>query len=509
MKKLYIATILAFAAMATSCSMEEEPSGVINSDVAIGSVHDCEQYVNSLYAGLRARTAGSYIAYPELAVDNFQATIINGNRGASFANGTILPSDQDITGIYQNMYIAIASCNFFIDNAEALIAKGELKDSELLKVNKMIGEAKFARGYYYWYLFDKFCPTYTKAIGDDEAKGLQLAFHYFPTSDRSKYPGRSTLNQTLEAIKADLADAYTALKAYEDDGHLDYCVPNATRLSSYVVLALQSRLALQTGEYADAVKYATSVIESGNYDLATRANYTTMWTNDQSTELLFVPYGSISEPGPATGSIWLTNSSQQSSDFIPASNVLDFLPATDIRRRAFISTYELNNDGAYTAAPVFIKFPGNSTLYNETNNLSNKPKPFRLSELYLIIAEASDKLGNETDANSYLNKLAKNRIVGYKDVNLSGDALTNAIRLERNKELIGEGFRLSDLRRWGHAFTRQCDYTGATFSETLNLLYSNTRNLSYSANDYRYVWPIPQDEMTVNPQLHGQQNSGY
>jgi hypothetical protein len=35
------------------------------------------------------------------------------------------------------------------------------------------------------------------------------------------------------------------------------------------------------------------------------------------------------------------------------------------------------------------------------------------------------------------------------------------------------------------------------------------KNLSYAAGDYRFVWPIPSDEIQVNPQLEGQQNPGY
>ncbi|MDE5702785.1 MAG: RagB/SusD family nutrient uptake outer membrane protein, partial [Bacteroides sp.] len=91
--------------------------------------------------------------------------------------------------------------------------------------------------------------------------------------------------------------------------------------------------------------------------------------------------------------------------------------------------------------------------------------------------------------------------------NLSGNALTQAIRDERLKELIGEGFRLSDLRRWNEGFTRDSSYP---ISPDIEGFFVNAgKTLSYQPGDYRMVWPIPATEIQSNPQLDGQQNPGY
>lgn len=511
MKKLYIATILGVAALFSSCSMNEEPFGSILQGDALQTVNDCRQYVYGIYGQLRASTAGAYIAYPELAMDMFQATQINGNRGGMFANGTIQAGNSDITGMYGNMYLRSASANYFIDEAAKFLDDEEISDDQKLEVRKMIGEAKFARAYYYWFIFDRFCESYTEANGDTPAKGIQIALHYYPTSDRGSYPGRSTLNETIEVINADLVDAYSALKAYEDAGNMSQCVPNAYYLNSYTVRALQARMALLTGKYEDAITYAEEVINSGIYSLCTINAYASMWTNDTSTELLFVPFGDKSEGAVATGAYWLASSNEISSDFIPAPDALAMYSSRDVRARAFFSEYDLKGPGWNVSAPVFVKFPGNPACYEETNTLVNKPKPFRLSELYLIVAEAADKLGDATTANKYLNDLRAKRISLYVNETLAGNALTQAIRTERTKELIGEGFRMSDLRRWGEGFTRQYNYGEyeSDYAPVENILYVFSRSLTYQAGDYRFVWPIPTDEMTVNPQLNGQQNPGY
>lgn len=142
----------------------------------------------------------------------------------------------------------------------------------------------------------------------------------------------------------------------------------------------------------------------------------------------------------------------------------------------------------------------------------NRPKPFRLSELYLIAAEACATDGpakNETKANDYINTLRSKRIANYTSVSMSGNTLVQAIREERAKELIGEGFRLSDLRRWNTGFTRDAGFDAIGLSYITPFVKGNTTGVIYNSTDRRFVWPIPQFEFTVNPNIDGQQNPGY
>ena len=94
-----------------------------------------------------------------------------------------------------------------------------------------------------------------------------------------------------------------------------------------------------------------------------------------------------------------------------------------------------------------------------------------------------------------------------RDRNYTDSQLRQQIRDERSKELIGEGFRMSDLRRWNLGFTRDGNYTYNP--DVKNIMVYAGLQVSYNPGDYRYVWPIPADEMEINPQLAGQQNPGY
>ena len=73
----------------------------------------------------------------------------------------------------------------------------------------------------------------------------------------------------------------------------------------------------------------------------------------------------------------------------------------------------------------------------------------RAAEAYLNMAEACAISGtDEASANTYLNTLRRNRIVGYEDQSYSGEELVSQIRTERRKELCYEGHRWFDLRRY-------------------------------------------------------------
>lgn len=151
--------------------------------------------------------------------------------------------------------------------------------------------------------------------------------------------------------------------------------------------------------------------------------------------------------------------------------------------------------------------PGNPVFDVTLQAIKNMPKILRLSEMYLIKAEAAQLSGQPEIANEALRDLRRARILGYNNPDYSGDELRDEIRLERTRELIGEGFRMSDLRRWGLGFKRNPNYP---ISSGMPALFRELdKNLSYSPGDHRLVWPIPQDEMETNPQIAGQQNPGY
>ena len=180
-----------------------------------------------------------------------------------------------------------------------------------------------------------------------------------------------------------------------------------------------------------------------------------------------------------------------------------------MRFDAFFKVYaKMEIEGETVPCYAFCKFPGNAALRTTAaNNLRNMAKAIRLSEVYLIAAEAAAASNDEAKANTYLNGLRAKRIEGYTSATLNGTSLVEAIRSERLKELIGEGFRMGDLRRYGIGFKRNPNH-----AENPNLnakIVKAGADMTYLADDHRFTWPIPTAEIDANPNIKGQQNAGY
>lgn len=512
MKKILF-SILLMGGLLSSCDMDLKPVGSIDDGESIENATDAYRFRTGMYNSIRALSTGGYISYTEMQMDGFIGTTMNGNRLGNINNGVILSGDTDFESIWSGLYGAIANCNYFLPRAAELLADDEIAAADAAAINHYVGETYFMRAFYYYWLLDHFCPAYS-ADNAQKNVGLPLVNEYNPTPVKGNYPGRSTLDETYKFINDDLDKAYTMLKEFEDnnpDETADMIAPNAAYISTYAVRALQSRMALLQGKNADAIKYAQEVISSGVFTLSNRTNYERMWVSDTSNELIFRPVSSATELGiSSTGGAWIS-ADEIHADYIPTSYTVNQLydAKNDIRYRVFFEERDLLDDGTFTAAvPCFVKYPGNPDLIRTSPNLMNMGKPFRLSELYLIVAEASQLNGDEATANEYLCTMRRNRILrSPTSLSYTGDVLRDEIRLERHRELLGEGFRMSDLRRWGLGFTRTGDFPTNPAIE--GIIVRAGANVTYQPGDHRFVWPIPASEIQVNPQMSGQQNPGY
>ena len=124
-------------------------------------------------------------------------------------------------------------------------------------------------------------------------------------------------------------------------------------------------------------------------------------------------------------------------------------------------------------------------------NLADDLPYMRLSELYLIRAEAAAKAGAVADGVPYLNELREARGVDALDAGDFGNIedFEDEILDERSRELVAEGHRFYDLKRLGRAITFP---DGST---------------KFRADSHRILGPIPTSELSVNDALL--ENPGY
>lgn len=107
-------------------------------------------------------------------------------------------------------------------------------------------------------------------------------------------------------------------------------------------------------------------------------------------------------------------------------------------------------------------------------------------------------MGEYGKASKDLTTLRIARYSKYGSASVSADNWLETISAERRKELYMEGFRLHDLKRWHKGFKRSAQSNSV----------KNGSSLKIEADDYRFVWPIPQHEIET-PEADVRQNRGY
>ena len=517
MKKIHIISAAFLLTMGvSSCDMEKYPYNAVEESKYMTTLTDFTNARVGLYSYYRSITTGGYILTSEIQGDDFNATAGFSNTYGSQYRWDIQTTDGNVEGIWANHYALIARCNYVIDSYNKAVAgnSGIFTAEELSKVGAYAGEAYFSRAYCYLQLAGYFCKGYNPSTAESDW-GVPLQLTYAPSSNAAIYPGRSSLKVTYEQIMQDLSKAKElvnySLIAEKGKTEINYLTQN-------VVTALQARAALQMKDYTTAITASTSLIGSGKYPLSnSESTFREMWVKDKGTEVMWQIYMDNNELGSTTGSLFWgqynADQSKQTMDYIPSQKLIDLYDQEkDIRFKAYFAPFTLKvPTGASGKIFVFDKYPGNPDIYTTVNvdyHYVNMSKPFRISEQYLIAAEAYAAKNDITNAAKYLNDLRKARVSDYKDQTYNSlTVLVSDIQDERHKELVGEGFRLFDVKRWGLGINRE----NAVQNNNLVSLpgSDNTTALSKPADDYRLVWPIPKSETDVNPQIKGQQNPGY
>ena len=280
-------------------------------------------------------------------------------------------------------------------------------------------------------------------------------------------------------------------------------------MTSDFVKAFEARVALYMGDYDTAISNATSLINGGRYPLINNASQLrSMFIDDNGKECLF-----LADADLATGSLppsndyaYLSYDAKQGiykPDYVPEQWVIDLYESTDLRKALFFAEKTISITGGSTYDLFLLnKFPGNPALrQGESNqNYVHRTKPLRIAEMHLILAEAYARSNRNAEAYTALNVLKKAR--GASEV--TGGNVLDEILNERTRELIGEGFRHFDLKRFGKDVQRKA-------AQVRSAIYLPDVNESfYRANsDFRFIWPVPQAECDANPQIKDQQNPGY
>lgn len=510
MKKILFIAVSALTALMVSCNMDKFPHSSILESEGVKTMSDAEQLRVSIYTPTKALFAGGRVDIEELRADLFNAMADMGNTYGTFHSWNMNANDTDVESYWYSDYGGIASVNYAIGAYEKLLAdtEADFSDAEKAKLADFLAEARVTRALIYWDLVTKFCVAYDPATAS-ETLGLPLQTVYNPTSDVTKYPGRSSLAETYKLIVDDLLAA------------LDLSTPgkaNSNYFTKDVVKALLARVYLNMKDWDNAIKNAQELVSSGTYPLADdEAKLQSLYNLDQSTELLFVVAGSQNDKPGSTGSLYIYDSQNRDGStpdpqYIPSQTLLDLYDAeNDMRYPLFFQTKSITVESVGTEdLELFWKFVGNPAFRTAEKQLNyiNAGK-IRISEMYLTLAEAAAMKGGAgvQTATTALNTLRAARIADYEDQAFTDKDILTAIQQEWTREFCGEGFRMINLKRWANDDTVMV--RGTSQNSAMTKGETGYDGLEKRMTDSRCVWPIPKKEIDVNPQIKNQQNPGY
>lgn len=494
MKKNLLYTFLLALALSVSSCLDKYPENAILADDAITTIDEADQAVIGIYSSFLsgALYSGYLTLLPDIQTDLVYA--VNGytnTYGDIWRWNDILATNSQIESVYAALYTVIGRCNFLLDNAENM-RKKMTDDDALDRLDVYCGEAYFARALAYSELIKQFCKAYESDVDAQNELGVVLRTHYYSDEPIK----RASLYDSYQQVLSDLELAEKALALGDDyDIAVDGYMYNSTYFNEYTVCALRARIALYMKKYDEAIKYSTKVIDSGHYFLSSATQlydsqysyYQYMWTSDNSTEVIWKIGFTSTSYGGALGQVFFNyDYNSMKPDYVPAQWVLSLYDSNDLRYSTFFQTFTTGHTHGLTW-PLLAKYWGNEGLYNEAQLLHvSMPKVFRLSEQYLIRAEAYVMNEDFAKAGKDITTLRKARYSTYgTSTAISKDNAMKIVEEERVKELFMEGFRLMDLKRWHKGFERTPQ------EQSLE----NGSSLVVEKDDPLFVWPIPQHEI--------------
>lgn len=499
--------IIVFAGLLFSCSkdLDVDHNNSLPSSKIIEKVSDLSPVIMGVFSRLNTADYYGGMYYPcielrgDIAVtprtsSNFLSSYYNYNLN----NVNIMPID-----IYGGVYHVIARVNDVIEQMKKLkpetTQEQKTYDLALARMYALRALAHFDLSKFYSHM-----PSIAGKGGykpADQTLSIVIGDRVFSASDR---PERNTLKKVYDFIEADFNKAMDLFKSSGRDQE-EKSVDNTGLLGYWATLALQSRFYLYKGDYQQALLGAEEVINNAPHRLYDTANYTSSWENTFQSESLFEVAVTLNSSLGNTSighRIWSTGTAYGSGGGeIAASKKLidDMFTADDVRRSLF-------SIGTNSQNFARNKYPGGK----EKNRFINNVKVIRLSEVYLIAAEASARSGgayNDNDAKliQYYNAIRSRRFrVGYTAAtSVSEDNLLE----ERAKELFLEGHRPFDLLRFERNLVRYTNVSEKETYEHTDFIDSNGAGIGQGIvvfGEWRWFFQIAFREMQANPSLRNE-----
>ena len=377
-------------------------------------------------------------------------------------------------------------------------------DDEIEGTAKVEGEARFLRAYYYLTLVSLYGQPYDPATATSKS-GVPLKTS--PEVEDVKWQ-RNTVDETFRLIESDLLAADKVFNNVTKEKRSIY------RADQTAVRLLLSRVYLYMQQWQKAAEYAQLVIDRHPQLQDLRTTRTPMMLKG-NVENIFSMGG---DDLPAM-------IGYQAQGLRVSKSQYNTYASTDLRRQQWLwkngvfQGLTLRQDASDHFTAPLDTTSAKYYYYGYTGFLIHDTSPIsslfwmRSAEAYLNLAEAQACMGNDEAARTAVNTLRRNRFGNNTtlwQLTSTGNQLVNDIRQERRRELILQGHRWFDLRRYRvstvlpEKISIAHNYT--YYEERGSSKPLETRRFLLTEDDPSWTQPIPQEVLDFNTGMEGNGN---
>nr|WP_317631865.1 RagB/SusD family nutrient uptake outer membrane protein [uncultured Flavobacterium sp.] len=517
-KYIISSAILSLALTGVSCSDDQvldlKPINSIDESTAFSTPALIQASVNGMY---QAAQVGYYTGSGRGYVWGAAYTQQNDMRGedgvntAAFYQITYQASydGNSANNVYYwvDGYRLINRCNLVIEGVANAVNAGIIDQAT---GDDYIGQAKFLRAITHFELLVHFARPYQ----DNPTTNLGVPYRDYAINNSSAVDlafndGRLTVAESYIRVLEDLDDAENMIS--------ETALYKGTRNAA---IAFKARVKLHKADWPGVLteiakiesSYSLTATPSGVFD-----------NNSTNTESIF----SIQHSPAVNPGVNAALASQYKRRMLVAISPIiwndpEWL-VDDLRRNETTDSGSSDDTGNIVYSSAGVKY---SNKYRDTSTYSDNTPIIRFAEVLLMKAEAEARVANSvtTDALNALNAV-RNRALsnpdsqGYTLASFSSAAdFVQKVIKERRIEFLLEGRRWADIHRLQNDALAPINGIPAKLANGAIPSDSYTPGTPYTGelgtpaipySNYRFVWPLPILETSVNPVLAEQQNPGY
>lgn len=463
---------------------------LVSDDTTFNDPNNATRFVNACYTNLLTweETSFAFVGITSITSDDADKGSSPGDLGSDkdqMDNITYTATSGSVSDFWKGNFHGVAACNVALQNVPKYNIDAALR-------NRLQGEAKFLRAYYYFNLVRAFgsIPKVDTVLDATNPADLEKA---------NKQVDKSEIYSLIES------DLNYALANLPSKG--EYSAADLGRATKGAAAALLAKVSMYEKKWDQALTLTDNIINGTYGSYALVPDYTTIWreVGENSSESLFEiqgkgtsPYAGVQQYSAVQGirgGVFNVPSSQVAGGWgfnTPSADLDNAYEAGDVRRNAtIIHVGDVLFDGVKLISAENERYNYKAYVsvlkesYSDADKTNKNVRILRMGEIYLINAEAANELGNTQKALTSLNAVRARARGGNPNVlpdvtSSDQSALRTAIWKERRVELGMEHDRFFDLIRQGRAGT---------------VLRALGKNFVDGKNE---VFPIPQSEIDAS-----------